>query len=51
MIAKGKIEKFSKESTLLNQEFIKDSKRTVSQYLNDAEKGLTVTSFKRVALS
>jgi len=51
MIAKGKIEKFYKESTLLNQEFIKDSKKTVSQYLNDAEKGLTVTAFKRVALS
>ena len=51
MIAKGKIEKFYKESTLLNQEFIKDTKKTVSQYLNDAEKGLTVTAFKRVALS
>ncbi|MBK9477543.1 MAG: elongation factor Ts [Bacteroidetes bacterium] len=51
MIAKGKIEKFYKESTLLNQEFIKDGKKTVSQYLNDAEKGLTVTAFKRVALS
>ncbi len=51
MIAKGKIEKFYKESTLLNQEFIKDNKKTVSQYLNDTEKGLTVTAFKRVALS
>lgn len=51
MIAKGKIEKFYKESTLLNQEFIKDAKKTVAQYLNDAEKGLTVTAFKRVALS
>lgn len=51
MIAKGKIEKFYKESTLLNQEFIKDNKKTVSQYLNDSEKGLTVTAFKRVSLS
>jgi len=51
MIAKGKIEKFYKESTLLNQEFIKDGKKTVAQYLNEAEKGLTVTAFKRVALS
>ena len=51
MIAKGKIEKFYKESTLLNQEFIKDNKKTVTQYLNDSEKGLTVNAFKRVSLS
>ncbi|MES2837512.1 MAG: translation elongation factor Ts [Bacteroidota bacterium] len=49
-IAQGKIAKFYKESTLLNQEFIKDAKKTVSQYLNDAEKGLTVTAFKRISL-
>ena len=30
---------------------IKDSKKTVSQYLNDSEKGLTVNGFKRIALS
>lgn len=50
-IAQGKLNKFYKESTLLNQEFIKDAKKTVAQYLNDSEKGLTVTGFKRVALS
>jgi len=50
-IALGKLNKFYKESTLLNQEFIKDNKKTVAQYLNDSEKGLTVTSFKRIALS
>ena len=50
-IAQGKLNKFYKESTLLNQEFIKDNKKTVAQYLNDAEKGLTVTAFKRVSLS
>ena len=50
MIAKGKIEKFYKEFTLLNQEFIKDSKKTVAQYLKDNDKELTVTGFKRVAL-
>lgn len=49
-IAQGKIAKFYKESTLLNQEFIKDNKKTVAQYLNDSEKGLTVTSFKRISL-
>ena len=50
-IALGKLNKFYRESTLLNQEFIKDSKKTVSQYLNDSEKGLTVNGFKRIALS
>lgn len=49
-IAMGKLNKFYKESTLLNQEFIKDNKKTITQYLNDSEKGLTVTSFKRIAL-
>ena len=50
-IAMGKLNKFYKESTLLNQEFIKDSKKTIAQYMNDSEKGLTVTGFKRIALS
>ena len=50
-IAQGKVNKFYKESTLLNQEFIKDNKKTIAQYLSEAEKGLTVTGFKRVALS
>jgi elongation factor Ts len=50
-IALGKLNKFYKESTLLNQEFIKDNKKTIAQYLNDSEKGLTVTGFKRIALS
>ena len=50
-IAQGKLVKFYKESTLLNQEFIKDNKKTIAQYLNDSEKGLTVTGFKRIALA
>jgi elongation factor Ts len=50
MIAKGKLEKFFKESTLLNQEFIKDNKMTVSQYLQKADKELTVAAFRRYAL-
>jgi elongation factor Ts len=49
-IAQGKINKFYKESTLLNQEFIKDGKKTVSQYIKEADKDLTVTGFKRIAL-
>jgi len=50
MIAKGKLEKFFKESTLLNQEFIKDNKLTVAQYLQKADKELTVSAFSRYAL-
>jgi elongation factor Ts len=50
-IAQGKLNKFYKESTLLNQEYIKDSKKTIRQFLAEADKELKVTSFKRIALS
>ncbi|MBE0650198.1 MAG: elongation factor Ts [Bacteroidales bacterium] len=50
-IALGKLNKFFKESTLLNQAFIKDSKKSVDQYLKEYNKELTVTDFKRVALA
>ncbi len=46
-IAEGKVNKYFKENTLLNQEFTKDSKKTVRQYLESNSKGLTVTEFKR----
>ena len=49
-IAAGKLNKFYKESTLLNQEFVKDSSKTIAQFLNGVDKGLTVTAFKRVQL-
>lgn len=49
-IAMGKLNKFYKENTLLNQSYIKDEKKTISQLLNEAEKGLTVTGFKRIKL-
>ena len=49
-IAVGRLNKFYKDSTLLNQEFVKDASKSVSQYLDSVEKGLTVTAFKRVAL-
>jgi elongation factor Ts len=49
-IAQGKLGKFYKESTLLNQEFVKDGSKTVAQMLEHSEKGLTVTAFKRIAL-
>ena len=49
-IAAGKLNKFYKDSTLLNQEFVKDSSKSVAQFLSGVDKGLTVTAFKRVAL-
>jgi elongation factor Ts len=49
-IATGKLNKFYKDSTLLNQEFVKDPSKSVAQFLNGVDKGLTVTAFKRVAL-
>jgi elongation factor Ts len=50
-IAEGRLEKFFKENTLLNQEFIKDSKMTVREYLQKADKELKVTSFVRYTLN
>jgi elongation factor Ts len=50
-IATGKLNKFYKENTLLNQAFIKDSKQSVAAYLKSIDPELTVISFKRLALS
>ncbi|HEX3006365.1 MAG TPA: translation elongation factor Ts [Bacteroidales bacterium] len=50
-IAEGKLEKFFKENTLANQEFIKDSKLTVGQYLAKIDKDLKVTGFFRYTLN
>ncbi|HPS46257.1 MAG TPA: translation elongation factor Ts [Bacteroidales bacterium] len=49
-IALGKLNKFYKESTLLNQDFIRDTKKSVSQYLTEVDKELKVTAFKRLIL-
>jgi elongation factor Ts len=49
-IAQGRLGKFFKENTLLNQDFIKDGKLTVGQYLQASDKDLTVTEFYRFAL-
>lgn len=49
-IAQGRLQKFFKESTLMNQEFIKDNKKTVAEYLKDSHKDLTVTKFYRFGL-
>ncbi|MEL7003384.1 MAG: translation elongation factor Ts [Bacteroidota bacterium] len=49
-IAQGKLQKFYKENTLLNQQFVKDSGMSVAQYLDSVSKGLTVSEFKRVSI-
>ncbi|HXA03114.1 MAG TPA: translation elongation factor Ts [Cytophagaceae bacterium] len=49
-IAMGKLNKFYKDSTLLNQEFVKDNSKTVRQVLEGVNKGLTVSSFKRISV-
>jgi elongation factor Ts len=49
-IAAGRLEKFYKESTLLSQQFVKDGSINIKQLLEQTQKGLTISSFKRVAL-
>ncbi len=49
-IAKGRMAKFFKESCLLDQEFIQDSKMSVADYLKSTDKDLTVVAFKRFTL-
>ena len=49
-IAQGKLNKFYKENTLLNQAFVKDSSLTVSKYLEGIKQGLTVSEFRRVVI-
>ena len=49
-IAKGRLNKFLKESCLLNQEYIWDKNFTVASYLKSVDKELTVTDFKRFTL-
>ncbi|MGB2370602.1 MAG: translation elongation factor Ts [Flavobacteriaceae bacterium] len=49
-IAKGKLKRFFKDNTLVNQAYIKDAKQSVSDYVKSVDAGLTVTGFKRLAL-
>lgn len=49
-IAQGKLNKFYKDNTLLEQQFVKDNSQTVEKYLDSVNKGMTVTKFKRVQI-
>ncbi len=50
-IAEGALVKFYKEFTLLQQEFIKNPKQNIEQYLQSVDKELTVVEFKRITLN
>ena len=50
-IAKGKLGRFFKDNTLVNQDYIKDNKLSVSEYVKSVDSTLVVTGFKRVALA
>ncbi len=49
-IAEGKLNAFFKESTLLQQAYVKDNTKTVADYLKSVDSDLKVIEFKRVAL-
>ncbi len=49
-IAMGKLNKFFRENTLLNQDYIRDTKKSVAQYLKETDPELKVIGFKRIAL-
>jgi len=42
--------RFFKDNTLVNQDFIKDSKQSVKNYVSSYQQDLSVVEFKRVAL-
>ena len=50
-IAQGALQRFYKDFTLLQQDFIKDQKMTVLQYLQQQDNALITTAFKRVTLN
>ena len=50
-IAMGRLNKFFQENTLLSQQFVRDNKLTVEQFLSSTESGLTILDFKRFSLS
>lgn len=50
-IAQGRLNKFFKESCLMEQEYVQDGKITVGQFLDQTQKGLVAVAFKRVNLN
>ncbi len=50
-IAKGKLKRFFKDNTLINQAYIKDNKQSVSAYVKSVDNELSITDFKRVSIA
>jgi elongation factor Ts len=50
-IAEGKLKKFYKDNTLVNQPFVKDNSMNVAQFLDSVSKGMKVVNFKRISVS
>lgn len=50
-IAQGRLGKFFKENTLMEQAMFTDNKKSVTQFLQATDKDLTVTGFERISLS
>ena len=50
-IAEGKVNKFLKENTLLNQDLVKNNKISVGTYIKEADKDATVIAYKRFSLN
>lgn len=49
-IAQGRLKKWFKESTLVNQAYIKDNKQSVADFINASAAGVKATAFSRAAL-
>ena len=49
-IAQGKLQKFLKDNTLLNQQFVKDNSVTIKNYLSSFSSDLTIESFIRISI-
>lgn len=49
-IAQGRLSKFYKDNTLLNQDFVKDPSKTIRQLLESVSKGLKVKGFVRIGI-
>ena len=49
-IAAGRLNKFYKERTLLNQAYVKANKQSVADYLKSINKNLTISDFKHIEL-
>ena len=49
-IAQGRLNKFFKETTLMNQVYVKDGSHTISTYLKSLDPELSISEFKHISL-